>query len=466
MGSSLRSRGGRGWLMSVIFGWGRTTPSVGQVREVTGSEELGRIVAQPTPRGLVPRGLGRSYGDSAQNAGGVVLDLTPLAGMDLDAHQGQVTAEGGTSLDEVLRRIVPAGFFVPVSPGTRFVTVGGAIAADVHGKNHHVDGTFGSHVSQLALMTPDGATMDLTPEGSGSAAFWATLGGMGLTGVITRATFDVIPIETSRMRVDTDRFDDLDALMGAMIEGDKDYRYSVAWVDSLSERGRGVLTRGEHATRMDLPASLSGDPLAYGPRRRLSAPRWVPSGALNGASVRAFNEAWFRKAPRRRRGELQSIPTFFHPLDGVEHWNRIYGRRGFIQYQFAVPGDSAHVVHRVLRDLRQAGAPSFLTVLKRFGPGNPAPLSFPQPGWTLALDIPVGNPQLGATLDQLDAVVAETGGRVYLAKDSRMAPEMFERMYPRWWEWRAVRDQLDPDYRMASDQARRLGLLRPVGSLS
>ena len=452
--------------MSEVLGWGGTTPSVSEVREVTGEDELSQIVAQPTTRGLLPRGLGRSYGDSAQNAGGVVLDLTPLAGAALDPHQGRVTAAGGTSLDEVLRRIVPAGFFLPVTPGTRFVTVGGAIAADVHGKNHHVDGTFGSHVSQLVLMTPDGAVTDLAPEGSGAAAFWATLGGMGLTGVITQATFDVIPIETSRMRVDTDRFDHLDTLMGAMIEGDKDYRYSVAWVDSLSERGRGVLTRGEHATRTELPAALSGDPLAYDPRKRLSALRWVPSGALNGASVRAFNEAWFRKAPRRRRGELQSIPTFFYPLDGVEHWNRIYGRRGFIQYQFAVPDDGAHVVHRALRDVRQAGAPSFLTVLKRFGPGNPAPLSFPQPGWTLALDIPVGGAALAATLDQLDEVVAEAGGRIYLAKDSRMAPEMFERMYPRWREWREVRDQLDPNHRMASDQARRLGLLRPEGSLS
>ena len=412
---------------------------------------------------MLARGLGRSYGDSAQNAGGLVLDLTPLSGVDLDAHAGRVTADGGTSLDEVLRHIIPAGFFLPVTPGTRFVTVGGAVAADVHGKNHHVDGTFGAHVSQLQLMTSDGATTELSPEGRGAAGFWATVGGMGLTGVITRATFDVIPIETSSMRVDTDRFDDLDALMGAMTAADRDCRYSVAWVDSLSERGRGVLTRGEHASRADLPAPRARSALAYDPRTRLTAPRWVPSGALNGASVRAFNEAWFRKSPRRRRGELQSIPKFFHPLDGVAHWNRIYGRRGFIQYQFSVPDHSAHVVPRVLRALRQAGAPSFLTVLKRFGPGNPAPLSFPQPGWTLALDIPVGDTRLAATLDQLDAVIAEAEGRIYLAKDSRMAPGMFERMYPRWREWREMRDQLDPYHRMASDQARRLGLLRPVG---
>ena len=237
----------------------------------------------------------------------------------------------------------------------------------------------GSHVHRLRLVTGDGNAVKCGPQTS-SEAFWATVGGMGLTGVVTEAELGLLAIETSRMRVDTDRFDCLDDLMAAMVEGDDAYRYSVAWVDSISASGRGVLTRGDHAQLADLPGRLAANPDAYDPQARLAAPPWAPSSLLNPMSVKVFNEAWYRKAPRHRVGEIQSIPAFFHPLDGVRHWNRIYGKRGFLQYQFVVPDVAGALVGEALATLREAGAPSFLTVLKRFGPGNAAPLSFPLQG--------------------------------------------------------------------------------------
>lgn len=441
----------------MLTGWGRTSPTSAVTLAVADEADVVAAVAaqgHSPSRGLLARGLGRSYGDSAQDAGGIVLDMTALSGFT--RTQATVRAQAGASLDALLRRLVPEGYFVPVTPGTRFVTVGGAIAADIHGKNHHVEGSFGAHVRSLRLITGTADAITASP-GERAEEFWATVGGMGLTGVITEAEFDLLPIETSRMRVDTERFDDLESLMTAMAEGDHRYRYSVAWVDSLSPAGRGVLTRGDHALLVDLP-SRGGDPLAYDPQPRLSAPAWVPTGLLNRASIRAFNEAWFRKAPRRRSGEIQSIPAFFHPLDGVRHWNRVYGRAGFLQYQFVVPDHAGALVGHALERLRAAGAPSFLTVLKRFGEGNAAPLSFPRAGWTLAADVPAGIAGLGDVLDDLDAAVVAAGGRHYLAKDSRMSAATLASGYPRLAEWQAVRARLDPGGVFRSDQARRLSL--------
>jgi len=238
--------------------------------------------------------------------------------------------------------------------------------------------------------------------------------------------------------------------MAAMVEADAKYRYSVAWVDSLDPKGRGVLTCGDHAPAEALPPNLQGDPLHYDPKALASAPPFLPGGLLNKLTVRAFNEAWYRKAPKHRVGELQAIPPFFHPLDGVQDWNRIYGPAGFLQYQFAVPNEAAHLVPRTLEALRQVGAPSFLTVLKRFGHSNPAPLSFPIPGWTLAADVPAAIPGLLEVLDQLDEEVAAAGGRLYLAKDSRQSSRMFQRTYSGLMQWEQVRKQLDGNNRFVS----------------
>lgn len=444
---------------TLLTGWGRTSPSRAHVVAPHTEEAIAEKVTSANPRGVLARGLGRSYGDAAQSGGAVVFDMTGLHAFDIDVEAGTVTAQAGASIDELLRALIPAGFFVPVTAGTRFVTVGGAIAADIHGKNHHIEGSFGSHVTRMRVIDGNGDAVELRPDDPGTAErFWATVGGMGLTGVITEATFRLIPIETSMMSVDTQRCANLDDVMASMVEGDDNYRYSVAWIDTVSPSGRGVLTRGDHASVDQLSAKQSVEPLAYSTPNLSSAPMFVPGGLLNSATVRAFNEAWFRKAPADRRGGIESIPTFFHPLDGVRDWNRIYGPRGFLQYQFVVPDTAGWVVERTLTRLRDVGAPSFLTVLKRFGAGNPAPLSFPQPGWTLAADVPAANDRLGPVLDELDELVASEGGRLYLAKDSRQSPSMLARTYPRLGEWQAVRDRMDPRGVFTSDLGRRLSL--------
>ena len=449
-----------------ITGWGRTAPTVATIAEVASVEDVQREVASGATRAVLARGLGRSYGDAAQSGGGTLIDLGQLSDIHVDTARGLVTVGAGVSLDRLLRVIVPAGFFVPVSPGTRMVTVGGAIAADVHGKNHHVDGTFGSHVHSLEIVDGTGAVRVIGPDPAlfdrtDVEDFWATVGGMGLTGVITRATFDLIPITTAMMSVDTVRCPDLDGVMARMVDTDGRYRYSVAWIDSVAPSGRGIVTDGEHAPVSMLAAAAprkASRPLDYDPRALGTIPAHVPSVLLNRHTVRAFNEAWFRMAPRQRDGELQSLHAFFHPLDGVQEWNRLYGSGGFLQYQFVVPDSGTHLVERALARLQQIGAASFLTVLKRFGPQNPAPLSFPTAGWTLTADVPATVPGLARVLDELDAEVLAEGGRLYLAKDSRMSPEMMAASYPRLDEWRAIRDRMDPKGVFASDLSRRLGL--------
>jgi decaprenylphospho-beta-D-ribofuranose 2-oxidase len=443
----------------LLTGWGRTSPTRARVLAVTDADAALDAVKAAGPRGIVARGLGRAYGDAAQNAGGDVLDLTALARVHtVDADAGVVDVDAGVSLDTLIRLLLPLGWFVPVTPGTRYVTVGGAIASDVHGKNHHVEGTFCQHVDSLELLTGDGSVRTLTQA---DPEFWATAGGMGLSGVVLRARVRCLPVQTSLMRVDNERVPGLDALMSRMVASDASFRYSVAWIDTLARgasMGRSILLRGDHARLDELPDRRRREPLAYGPRPRVRAPSLVPSGLLNKLSVSAFNELWFRKAPRRHVG-LESIPAFFHPLDMVLDWNRIYGRGGFVQYQYVVPDGAEETVRESLRRLSGSGCPSFLAVLKRFGPANPGPLSFPQPGWTLALDVPARLPGLAALCDGLDELVVGAGGRVYLSKDSRLRPDLLAAMYPRLEEWRSVRARLDPRGVFVSDLSRRLELL-------
>ena len=442
-----------------LAGWGRTNPSVASVRPAGDDAELARLVTEAGPRGVLARGLGRSYGDAAQNGGGVVVDMTARNGvLSVDIGTAQVEVEAGASLDKLMRLLLPMGLFVPVSPGTRHVTVGGAIAADIHGKNHHVDGSFGCHVLSMDLLCADGSIRRLTPE---SELFWATAGGMGLTGLVLRATLRMKRVESAYCLVDTDRCPDLDELLSRMAEGDHRYTYSVAWIDCLargSSLGRSVLTRGWSATRQQLPSRLHGHPLDFRPKQLAVVPPVFPSGLLNRATVAAFNEAWYRKAPRERRGEIQSIAAFFHPLDAVAQWNRIYGPKGFLQYQFVVPFGAEDALRRCIQMLSDAGQASFLAVLKRFGQPSAGHLSFPTPGWTLALDVPIGAAILGGLLDRLDEEVLAAGGREYLAKDSRLPAAAIARMYPRLDEWRDVRRAADPDGVFTSDLARRLGL--------
>jgi decaprenylphospho-beta-D-ribofuranose 2-oxidase len=450
--------------MVPLHGWGRATSTRAHLAQIDSVADAVSILRKADAgRGVIPRGLGRSYGDAAQNAGGTALDLTKLdriLHVDAEAEPPMVTVQAGVSLDALMRAMLPLRLWVPVLPGTRQVTVGGAVAADVHGKNHHTSGSFGNHVQSLDLLTADGEVRTVSPDSAEAELFWATIGGMGLTGVILGATLILERTETAYFMVDTDRCTDLDDLMAKMSEGDENYAYSVAWFDAVTtgkHMGRAVLTRGNKARGHDLPFKLARDPLKFVAPSLGTMPEIFPNRMINVVTAKAFSSAWYHKAPKHRVGELQNITEFFHPLDMVAEWNRLYGPHGFLQYQFVVPFSEAEIFRTCFTMIANSGHLSCLNVLKRLGPGNPAPLSFPMPGWTLTVDLPI-EPGLDKLCDALDEQVVAAGGRVYLAKDSRLSAETFRNMYPRVEEFLAVRRQVDPDGIFNSDLARRLEL--------
>jgi decaprenylphospho-beta-D-ribofuranose 2-oxidase len=444
-----------------LTGWGRISPSAAELTEPATAMDAARELSGASPRGVIPRGLGRGYNNAAQCDGGLVISTARLTRIQsLDTKTGLVTCEAGVSLEQLMVAGLPAGWFVPVSPGTRQVTVGGAIAADVHGKNHHVAGSFARHVRSFDLLTPDGEPRTVTPAAD-PALFWATAGGMGLTGLIVRATIQLTRVATARVRVDTVRTADVDQTMAVLAEHDGRFGYTVAWSDSLARGaglGRSVITSGDFAEPGDLAPDDARDPFAFRPGARLGVPPGVPPGLINRYTVALANEAYYRKAPRARTGEIQAIGPFFHPLDAIRNWNRVYGPGGFRQYQYVVPFAADRAVRRSFELVSQARAPSFVTVLKRFGAADEGLLSFPMPGWTLALDFPARTPGLEDLLNSLDRLVLEAGGRVYLAKDSRVPPDVLAEMYPRLPEFRKLRAEVDPGGILASDLSRRLGL--------
>lgn len=445
-----------------LSGWGRTAWTSSDVVEVRDASDVKRAIGLEHRRGAIARGLGRAYGAAAQNAGGTVLACADDGRVDdilLDAVSGLLTAPAGLSLDALLRYSVPRGWFIPVTPGTRFVTLGGAVASDVHGKNHHVDGSFGQHVESMKVILSSGEEITLSPNDN-PTWFWSTIGGMGLTGVVSEVTVRMLRVASSQVKVETRRLSNLDEVIASMSDdSDDEFRYSVAWVDMLASGrslGRGVLTRGNHATASDVDGS---EPCRYDPKIRLAAPPWVPNGLLNKFTVRAFNEAWYRKAPADTHVGLESIPAFFHPLDGVRKWNALYGSNGFIQYQFIVPLERVDVLRTVIGKFSDAGVASFLAVLKRMGKSNAALMSFPTEGWTLTLDLAAGSSRLPGLLERIDELVLDAGGRHYLAKDAHVSAMAVERAYPRLAEWKSIRNEMDPRRLWTSDLARRLKLV-------
>lgn len=448
-----------------VHGWGRAAGTTTRIARPEGIEDIEsalRSVAA-TGRGLTARGLGRSYGDAAQNTGGLTLDLTgmdKIISIDAGAELPTATVQTGVSLDTLMKAALPFGLWIPVLPGTRQVTIGGAIAADVHGKNHHTEGSFGNHVRSLDLLCADGRVRRVGPDGPEADLFWATVGGMGLTGIVLEATIVLQRTESAYFSVDTDRTADIDELIEKMSTGDDDYTYSVAWFDAVTtgrHLGRAVLTRGRKAGLDELPVKLRRRPLAFKAPSYGTFPAIFPNRLVNAATAKAFSEVWYRKAPQHRVGEIQNITQFFHPLDSFSEWNRVYGPAGFLQYQFVVPFGAEDTFRTCLELIVHSGHKSCLNVLKRFGPANPAPLSFPTPGWTLTVDLPIAR-GLEVLCDTLDELVLAAGGRVYLAKDSRVPAATLRQMYPRLDEFLAARSRWDPDGLFTSDLARRLEL--------
>jgi decaprenylphospho-beta-D-ribofuranose 2-oxidase len=443
-----------------VCGWGggpqvtvtRVRPHTPDALRSALSAPAGSLAAR-LPDGAIPRGMGRSYGDAAQLAGGLVLDTTALQGFELDRERGIVTAEAGATLGQLLAAVAPAGWILTTVPGTQHVSVGGAIASDVHGKNHGAVGSFGSHVLALGLLTAAGEVLELTPE-QDHELLQATIGGMGLTGVILWAQIKLRPVTSPLLSVDIERVTGLGETLAALETSGGPHR--VAWLDLLGRPAiRGVVTRAEHVA-----GELGPDPggqVTVG--ARLTLPAQWPGALLRTSVVRAHNEARFRLAPRRATGHLEPFGAHMFPLDVLNAWPRLYGAMGFLQYQLVLPRGQEAVLERILLRLRRAPAPCYLAVLKDFGPESSAPLSFPMQGWTLALDLPRGAPALEPLLRSFDELVAAAGGRVYLSKDSRLAPDLLAAMYPRLDQWRAVRDRIDPERVWRSDLSLRTGLV-------
>ncbi len=444
----------------LLTGWGRTAPSRARVFRPEREGQIAALLACPLDRGVIARGLGRSYGDPAQNAGGAVVDMTALNAIHaIDLDGGTVNVGAGISLHRLMQLLVPLGLFVPVTPGTRYITVGGAIASDIHGKNHHRDGTFGRHVSNLRILTLDGQILTASPEAN-AELLRATLGGMGLTGFILSAELKMIRIETSTVLVDTSRVPNLDALMARMAGEDERYRYSVAWVDTLARGkhlGRGVLYRGNHAKADDVAGNTTLN-LLRGPRSALvTVPELIPTGLIDRRTTTLFNSVWYRKHSLDERDRPQQLSAFFHQLDMIEGSNRLYGKPGFAQHQCVIPDGAEDTLRSLLEQFSRERVPTSLVVLKRMGPAGDL-LSFPLRGWTLAVDIPANWPGLAGLLDSVDEQVVQSGGRLYLAKDSRMRPEFLPAMYPELPAWREIASRYDPDHRLMSDLSRRLRL--------
>ncbi len=477
-----------------LCGWGRTAHCEATVLRPQSVEQAREAVLRAGAHGgLIARGAGRSYGDAAQNGGGLVADLTRLCEVEIlrapeplrapgasdslrapGAPEPLVRAGAGATLAQVMQALAPLRLTLPVVPGTRHITIGGAIAADIHGKNHRRDGSFGHHVVSMLLCTPDGSLHEISRERE-SDLFHATLGGMGLTGVILEATVRPSPAGASLLDGDIDRTDTLAQAMDVMAEQDA-HRYSIAWTDLRSHGrafGRSVVLRSNLRPLPDAvgavpvgggPAGAGGGPAGAGARvrlpgrPRLRVPEGFPAWVLSGGAVQLFNTLRWRRAPRSARGVPITTGENFFPLDALGSWNRLYGTGGLLQYQFVVPEQRRDALIEVADLLRAARQPMYLAVVKRFGEGSGGLLSFPMPGWTLAVDLPAASPGLRGVLDATDELLAAAGGRVYLAKDSRLRAELLWRMYPRLERFNQIRRAIDPDGVMRSDLACRLRL--------
>jgi decaprenylphospho-beta-D-ribofuranose 2-oxidase len=423
----------------------------------------GEAAASLDRAGTVARGLGRSYGDAALNAGGQVLGLRKLDRiLAFDDATGTLTCEAGVSLDEIIRSFAPRGWFPMITPGTKFVTVGGCIANDVHGKAHHVQGCFSASVDALTVLLASGAVVNATRE-TNSDLFWGTFGGMGLLGVVLTATMRLRRIETTYFRQRSIKVGDLAEMLAALDEQDRTFPYSVATIDVLAagaRLGRGVITVGDHARRDELPPGLAAHPLRVSGPPKLTVPFELPQLTLNRLSIRAVNA--FIQRTQAAAAPFGHYDAFFYPLDKIAHWNRGYGRRGFTQYQFVIPfADGLARMREILSAILSAGELPFLNVLKRFGKESGGVLSFPCEGYTLAIDFPI-RANTVALLRRLDAMVLAAGGRVYLGKDAYLEAATFRAMYPALDRWLAIKAKYDPAGVFTSDLGRRVGLV-PAG---
>lgn len=439
-----------------VSGWGRFPVVDATVYRPEKRREVPAILASGHDETYLARGCGRSYGDAPVNGGGGLIDMSRLNRMvAFDEETGILECEAGVTLSEILETFVPRGYFPPVLPGTKFVTVGGAIGNDIHGKNHHKDGTFSMFVESFDLLTASGDVMTCSKQ-INSDVFWATAGGIGMTGVIVSARLRLRRIQTAYVQVDFVRAKNLESALATIAESDEHYTYSVGWVDCLAKGGslgRAILMRANHAPVEALPPGTT-HPLRAPVKRQKNVPFDFPQFVLNPLSILLFNNLYYG-IHRETRGKVMDFDSYFCPLDGILNWNRMYGRRGFGQYQVTIPLDRPDGLVALLERISRSSCASFLAVLKKMGGSNSGVLSYPSEGYTFTMDIPM-RPDLIALLHALDKHVLDCGGRLYCAKDSTTLPETFAAMYPRLDELRAVKARLDPNNRFSSTMARRL----------
>jgi len=438
-----------------IANWGNYPSMITDERTFSFTEELREYVR--TTDSFIPRGNGRCYGD-ASLAERTICTIKFDKIISFDTASGIFECQSGLTLDRVLEVIVPKGWFLPVTPGTKFITVGGAVASDIHGKNHHVDGCFSQHVKEMDVMLNDGNIVTCSPDHN-SDLFEATCGGMGLTGIITKIKFGLKKIETSYIRQKQIKAKNLEEIIG-LFEEYKHYTYSVAWIDCLKKGkqfGRSILLLGEHASVSDLNHKQKKNPLKLPAKKQITFPFNLPSWVLNKVTVKTFNFLYYGKKLKKEINNVVSYEPFFYPLDAILEWNRGYGKKGFIQYQFVLPLEAKQGLIEILHCIGNKGVGSFLAVLKIFGKQESL-IGFPMEGYTLALDMPVRK-GLFEFLDELDEVVLKFGGRLYMSKDARMKPEVLKKGYPRLQQFREIIKKYNPGKKIHSKQSDRLFLI-------
>ncbi len=442
--------------MTTLAGWGANLRAKCLLTEPETSSAVAGLLDHT---GTIARGLGRSYGDCAINANGQVIGTTRMNRvLSFDDVGGTLVCEGGISLESIIAAFAPRGWFPMITPGTKYVTVAGCIANDIHGKAHHAQGCFSNCVASMTILLASGKVVTASRE-ENADLFWATFGGMGLLGFILTATMQLRPIETTYFHQKSIIVKNLQGMLDALDEHDHTFPYSVATLDIMAtgaELGRGVLTVGDHAKLADLPPRLASNPLRVSGAPKITIPFDLPEFTLNPLSIRAVNAAiQYIQAHATPIGHYEA---FFYPLDKIARWNRGYGRRGFTQYQFVIPFENGLAqMRKILTAILSSGELPFLNILKRMGKESGGTLSFPREGYTFAIDFPIRE-KTPALLRRLDEMVIDAGGRIYLGKDSYSDAETFRTMYPAIDGWLQTKAKYDPNRVFTSNLARRVGL--------
>jgi decaprenylphospho-beta-D-ribofuranose 2-oxidase len=433
-------------------GWGRTHSSYSKCYEIN---EVNQSLFNENHNGLAI-GLGRSYGDSSINSSGIYLKLSNIKKVEIDLAQMIATCSADVTIGDLERAAIENNLLPPTVPGTEFVTIGGAIASNIHGKSHHISGSFGKSVLEISLLKSNTEIVKLYPSGETSKFFWATVGGMGLTGVIVEAKIKLERIETTYVTVEEKRAKNFNDLINLINDFDVRYQFTVAWIDLSGDySGKGIVSGANHAKLKSLPKRKQKKPNKLRNPKKINLPDFFPSWFINKNTVTLFNFLWYKKPLVQG---IKPIQPYLHPLDSVLNWNRIYGKSGFIQFQFQVPDHESQFIMKILDLMKQHKIVSFLGVLKKLGAADQSLLGFPSPGWTLAIDVPATKKDFIKELQSQVSDLIEIKGRVYLTKDSILNISQFQEMYPDYKQWTSIKKEIDPKGFWQSDQGKRLGI--------